>query len=71
MRIQTKNQYSSVLREIDVLLELTFLNQNQTKQLKNLLDALDDYQNQLFSGSKDAVSDLAREFSIRGDVVLN
>jgi len=71
MRIKTKNQYSSVLREIDVLLELSFLNQNETKKLKNLLDALDDYQSTLFSGSRDAVYDLAKEFSMRGNVVLN
>jgi hypothetical protein len=71
MRIKTKNQYSSVLREIDNLLELSFLNNNQTKKLKNLLDALDDYQNSLFSNSKDAMTDLAREFTLKGNVVLN
>lgn len=71
MKIKTKNQYSSVLKEIDNLLELTFLNNNQTKKLKNLLDALDDYQNSLFTNSTDAMSDLAREFTLKGSVALN
>jgi hypothetical protein len=71
MKIKTKNQYSSVLREIDVLLELLFLNNNQTKKLKNLLDALDDYQNSLFTNKRDAMSDLAREFILKGQVALN
>lgn len=71
MKITTKNQYNTVLREIDNLLELSFLNQNQTKKLKNLLDALDDYQNTLFSKTRDATSDLAKEFSLKGSVVLN
>ena len=71
MKIKTKNQYSSVLKEIDNLLELSFLNNNQTKKLKNLLDALDDYQNSLFTNTRDAMSDLAREFTLKGNVVLN
>lgn len=71
IKIKTKNQYSTVLKEIDMLLELSFLNKNQTKKLKNLLDALDEYQSSLFSNSKDAVSDLAREFSLNQEVVLN
>lgn len=71
IKIKTKNQYSSVLKEIDMLLELSFLNKNQTKKLKNLLDALDEYQSSLFSNSKDAVSDLAREFSLNQAVILN
>ena len=71
MKIKTKNQYSSVLKEIDNLLELSFLNSNQTKKLKNLLDALDDYQNSLFSNKRDAMSDLAREFTLKGNIVLN
>lgn len=71
MRIKTKIQYNTVLKEIDVLLELSFLNQNQTKKLKNLLDALDEYQNTLFSNKKEATADLARDFSLRGNVVLN
>ena len=71
IKIKTKNQYSSVLKEIDMLLELSFLNKNQTKKLKNLLDALDEYQSSLFSNSKDAVSDLAREFSLNQEVILN
>ena len=71
IKIKTKNQYSSVLKEIDMLLELSFLNNNQTKKLKNLLDALDEYQSSLFFNSKDAVSDLAREFSLNQEVILN
>jgi|TARA_B110000261_G_C12908077_1_gene287258 hypothetical protein len=71
MKIKSKNQYSLVLREIDVLLELSFLNQNETKKLKNLLDALDHYQNTILSKSLDAISDLAKEFLLRGNVVLN
>ena len=71
IKIKTKNQYSTVLKEIDMLLELSFLNKNQTKKLKNLLDALDEYQSSLFSNSKDAVSDLAREFSLNQAVILN
>ena len=71
IRIKTKNQYSSVLKEIDILLELSFLNNNQTKKLKNLLDALDDYQSSLFSNSRDAMSDLAMEFTLKQKLVLN
>ncbi len=71
IKIKTKNQYSSVLKEIDILLELSFLNNNQTKKLKNLLDALDDYQSSLFSNSRDAMSDLAMEFTLKQKLVLN
>lgn len=71
MRIITKNQYNTVLKEIDSLLELSFLNQGQTRQLKDLLAALDNYQNMLFNETKDATIDLAKEFSLKGQVVLN
>ena len=71
IKIKTKNQYSSVLKEIDILLELSFLNNNQTKKLKNLLDALDDYQSSLFSNSRDAMSDLAMKFTLNQKLVLN
>jgi len=71
IKIKTKNQYSSVLKEIDILLELSFLNNNQTKKLKNLLDALDVYQSSLFSNSRDAMSDLAMKFTLNQKVVLN
>ena len=71
IKIKTKNQYSSVLKEIDILLELSFLNNNQTKKLKNLLDALDVYQSSLFSNSRDAMSDLAMKFTLNQKLVLN
>ncbi len=71
MKIRTKNQYNSVLKEIDVLLELSFLDRDQTKKLKALLDALDDYQSNLYEERLDATSELATEFSLQGSHKLN
>lgn len=71
MKIKTKNQYKVVLREIDVLLELSFLDHLQTQKLKDLLDALDDYQSHLFEGKLEATGQLASEYSIRGVFKLN
>lgn len=62
MRIQTKNQYNTVLKEIDVLLELSFLDKLQTKKLKSLLDALDEYQTYLYEAREDATASLASDF---------
>lgn len=71
MRIKTKTQYKVVLQEIDFLLELSFLNHLQTQKLKDLLDALDDYQSHLFEGKFEATGQLAAEFSDKGVFKLN
>ena len=65
MTIKTKNQYSTVLREIDMLLELKFLDKGQTKKLKFLLDALDEYQTNLLEHQNDATSELAKVYSLK------
>ena len=71
MTIKTKNQYSTVLREIDVLLELKFLDKGQTKKLKFLLDALDEYQTNLLENQNDATSELAKEYTIKNAYKFN
>lgn len=71
MTIKTKNQYSTVLREIDVLLELKFLDKGQTKKLKFLLDALDEYQTNLLENQNDATSELAKEYSLKNAYKFN
>lgn len=62
MRIKTKNQYNTVLKEIDVLLEFSFLDKTQTKKLKSLLDALDEYQTTLYEAREDATLSLVSDF---------
>lgn len=71
MKISTKNQYNSVLKEIDVLLELSFLDRIQTQKLKALLDALDEYQSNLFEEKLDATSDIAKDYSATGIFKFN
>ncbi len=71
MVINTKNQYNTVLKEIDVLLELSFLDTFQTKKLKILIDALDEYQSKIFNNKIDVTSELAKEFSIVGSFKFN
>ncbi len=71
MTIKTKNQYSTVLREIDVLLELKFLDKGQTKKLKFLLDALDEYQTNLLEHQNDATSELAKVYSLKDAYKFN
>jgi len=71
MVINTKNQYNTVLKEIDVLLELSFLDTFQTKKLKILIDALDEYQSKIFNNKIDVTSELAKEFLIVGSFKFN
>lgn len=71
MRIKTKNQYNTVLKQIDVLLDLTFLNPGQTQKLKYLLDALDEYQTNLFEDQNDATSELVKDYSLKSLYKLN
>ena len=71
MKIKTKNQYNSVLKEIDVLLELSFLDKNQTKKLKKLLDALDEYQTIMYEEQQDVSADLAKDFILKDSYKLN
>lgn len=71
MKIRTKTEYNSVLKEIDTLLELSFLNQAQTLKLKGLLDALDDYQSSIIRKKNEAVADLVRDFILKGKIGLN
>ena len=71
MVINTKNQYNTVLKEIDVLLELSFLDTFQTKKLKILIDALDEYQSKIFNNKIDVTSELAKEFLIVGSFNFN
>jgi len=71
MKIKTKNQYNSVLKEIDVLLELAFLDKNQTKKLKKLLDALDEYQTIMHEEQQDVSADLAKDFILKSSYKLN
>ena len=71
MVINTKNQYNTVLKEIDVLLELSFLDTFQKKKLKILIDALDEYQSKIFNNKIDVTSELAKEFSIVGSFKFN
>jgi len=71
IRIKTKNQDNTVLREIDVLLELSFLDSGQTKKLKALLDALDEYQTNLFDDQYDATTELANNYTMKGVYKLN
>ena len=66
MVINTKNQYNTVLKEIDVLLELSCLNNLQTIKLKVLIDALDEYQSKIFDNKIDVTSELAKDFSKTG-----
>ena len=66
MTINTKNQYNTVLKEIDVLLELSFLDNTQTRKLKGLIDALDEYQSKIFDNKMDVTSELAKDFSLTG-----
>lgn len=66
MIINTKNQYNTVLKEIDVLLELSFLSNLQTIKLKGLIDALDEYQSKIFDKKIDVTSELAKDFSVTG-----
>ena len=66
MTINTKNQYNTVLKEIDILLELSFLDNTQTRKLKGLIDALDEYQSKIFDNKMDVTSELAKDFSLTG-----
>lgn len=71
MTIKTKNQYNSVLKEIDILLELSFLDNFQTNKLKKLLDALDEYQTILHENQEDVSADLAKDFILKSSYKLN
>lgn len=71
MKIITKNQYNSVLKEIDLLLELSFLDRDQTHKLKSLLDALDEYQSNLYEERIDATSELAKDFTVQATFKFN
>lgn len=71
MIIKTKNQYNSVLKEIDILLELSFLDNFQTNKLKKLLDALDEYQTILHENQEDVSADLAKDFILKSSYKLN
>lgn len=66
MKINSKNQYQTVLREIDALLEMTHLNTLQTQKLKGLLNALDEYQTLVMERKTDLTSKLVDQFLIRG-----
>ena len=71
MKIKTKNQYNFVLKEIDVLLELSFLDNIQTNKLKKLLDALDDYQTILHKEQRDVSAELAKDFILKNSFKFN
>jgi hypothetical protein len=71
MKIKTKNQYNFVLKEIDVLLELSFLDNIQTNKLKKLLDALDDYQTILHKEQQDVSAELAKDFILKNSFKFN
>jgi hypothetical protein len=71
MKIKTKNQYNSVLKEIDVLLELSFLDNMQTNKLKKLLDALDEYQTILHKEQQDVSAELAKDFILKNSYKFN
>jgi hypothetical protein len=71
MKIKTKNQYNFVLKEIDVLLELSFLDNIQTNKLKKLLDALDDYQTILHKEKQDVSAELAKDFILKNSFKFN
>jgi ribosome assembly protein YihI (activator of Der GTPase) len=71
MKIKTKNQYNSVLKEIDVLLELSFLDNFQTNKLKKLLDALDEYQTIIHEDQRDVSAELAKDFILKHSYKFN
>ena len=71
MKIKTKNQYNFVLKEIDVLLELSFLDNIQTNKLKKLLEALDDYQTILHKEQRDVSAELAKDFILKNSFKFN
>lgn len=66
MKIKSKNQYQSVLREIDGLLELSHLDNFQSQKLKGLLDALDEYQSIVYEQKADITTKLADQFMLQG-----